>query len=36
MEINVNFDLDSIDFQLMEAIRSDDDLLIQTIIEIMD
>ena len=33
---NVNCDLDNIDFQLMEAIRSDNDLLIQKIIELMD
>ena len=36
MEKNVNYELVDIDFQLMEAIRSDDDLLIQKIIELMD
>ena len=36
MEINVNFELDNIECQLMEAIKNNDDLLIQTIIEIMD
>ena len=36
MEINVNYELDNIDFQLMEAIKNDNDLLIQTIIELMD
>lgn len=33
---NVNFELVDIDCQLMEAIRSDNDLLIQKIIELMD
>lgn len=36
MEINVNYELDNIDFQLMEVIKNDNDLLIQTIIELMD
>lgn len=36
MEINVNFDLDIIDSQLMEAIKNNDDLLIQKLIELID
>ena len=36
MEINVNYELDNIDLQLMEAIKNNDDILIQTIIEIMN
>ena len=36
MELNVNYELVDIDYQLMEAIKNNDDILIQTIIEIMD
>ena len=36
MEINVNYELVDTDCQLMEAIKNDNDLLIQTIIELMD
>ena len=36
MEINVNYELVDIDCQLMEAIKNNDDILIQTIIEIMN
>ena len=36
MEINVNYELVDTDCQLMEAIKNDNDLLIQTIIELID
>ena len=36
MEINVNYELVDTDCQLMEAIKNNDDLLIQKIIEIMN